>query len=65
MENFQKKVTVRGMLRAMQVGEILRFPAERAPYIQTAGYTCGFAYGMKFRTCMDRENREITIERVA
>jgi len=51
-------------LRAMEVGDVLEYPASRLVTVRVACSTIGMAECKKFKTRADRSTRTLTVTRV-
>lgn len=53
------------VLRKLEIGESVTYPAERTSYLKSACSQFGFEWGKKFTTSSNREDRTITATRIA
>ncbi len=52
-------------LRELEIGQSVTYPAERSSYVKSACSQFGFEWGKKFTTANNREERTITVTRIA
>lgn len=61
----EKQVKVRPALTAMQVGENLTFPIEKTKSVRAQSSDLGLILDRTYQTVTSREDRTITVTRIA
>lgn len=65
MKETTGKKSVRSILAELAAGEKVTFPAERTSYLRACCTNFGFEWDRKFSTSTNREDRTITVTRIA
>lgn len=53
------------VLRELEIGETVTYPAERTSYLRSACVAFGLEWGKKFKTKINREERTVSATRTA
>lgn len=63
MEKFQHPTTVRGKIRALNVGESVTFSGRQITYVRVQSSAVGMEMDRTYRANVDRENHTIVVTR--